>query len=134
VVLRVHRITKGGVSIVAETRYAPGNARSAPAQNGRAALALALLDEVALSKKPLVVAGSEYGSSRGFLAGLDDKDLDAIVEIRPGSKVVLKNRVTSPAVCVRDLLPREDAWTSHEVRFVGAGVPVAYSVAALGEA
>lgn len=133
VVLRVHRITEAGVCTVAEKRYAPGNVGSAPARTGRAALALALLDDLTLSAKPLVVAGSEYGSSRGFLAGLEDRGLDAILEIRPGSKVALNDGVASPAVCVRDLLRCEVAWTSHQVHFVGSSAPVAYSVAALGE-
>lgn len=135
VVLRVHRITKSGVSTIAERRYVPGQKVSALGGNGRrAALGLALLDEAALSARSLVVAGSEYGSSRGFLAGLEDRDLHAIVEIRPGSKVALRDGVVPAAVCVRDLLPREVAWTKHELRFVGSAAPVAYSVAALGEA
>ena len=134
VVLRVHRIAKGGIWTVAEQRYTPGGAGTASVRTGRAGLALALLDGLTMSARPLIVAGSEYGSSRVFLVGLRDRGLDAIVEIRPGTKVVLNGGVASPAVCVRDLLPREVAWTSHGVRFAGSSAPVGYSVAALGEA
>jgi DNA-cytosine methyltransferase len=130
IVVRVHRVTKSGVSTVAEARYTPGNAGSSSAVGGRATVALELIDELPPKRNALIVAGSEYGSSPSFLRGLRERGLIAIVEIRPGAHVLLDGR--SSSIPIRDLLPPDRAWTTQMVRFVGAAAPVAYSVAALG--
>jgi hypothetical protein len=133
VVLRVHRITPAGIWTLAEARYAPGDLAQPPGQPGRSALALGLLDGLRPNRRAVIVAGPDYGAVRGFIEGLEQRGLDAVVGIKPSTRVVLADSRSDAPTPVRDLL-QGAAWTHHQAHFTGSAEPVDYALAVLGQA
>lgn len=85
VLVRAHAIDENGVRVVGSRSYVPGRSR----ENGgllRTDLALELVEQHAASGS-VVVCGSSYGAVPAFLQQLCSTDIDAVVEIRPSTRV-----------------------------------------------
>ena len=110
VTVRVHRLSGDRRSIVARATYEAGSMQS---KNGaRIELIGQLLRRaVARSVKPIIVAGTSYGSAASFLALLCDGSLPFVVQIRPSTQVTLAAR-KGPA------MPASKALSSAEWRQV----------------
>jgi DNA-cytosine methyltransferase len=132
VVLRIHEVTRGGVSTVMETRYLPGRTRAVRAKHVRAALTLSLLDELEPRERSVVVAGPNYGSSAWFRSGLDDRGFEAVLAVKPSVAVTIDESVEPGEHPLRDLLSVEVEWSTHQIRLIGSSDPVDYAVATLG--
>ncbi len=88
VVVRLHIIENNDVVVLAESIYKSGSLKEK--MSSRGAVALKLLDDAKpLPRGGLLVAGTAYGSNRGFLRAVLDRRLNAIVEIRPSLQVEL---------------------------------------------
>lgn len=128
VIIRLHRIGRSGLHVVDERVLRVG----ARALNERADIALAMVDERS-PKDVVVVAGTTYGTNGRFLAGLAERRLDAIVQLRP-STAVLSRGADDPAsrAAVRDLLGSAK-WEPISVALAASdGRQVSHSVARLG--
>jgi DNA-cytosine methyltransferase len=128
VLVRVHRIGMTGLQVVGERSYSVGAGGTAD----RAAIALSLLDRHRL-RDVAVVSGTAYSSNRRFLDGLYDRNLDAVVEIRPSSGITRrwkdgpKSRI--PVASLIDV----STWEAVTVPVAGsASRSILYSVARLG--
>ncbi len=132
VVVRVHRIGRSGIRVAAERSYVTGLLRDSDISQ-RSDLALDLLDGV-FRRGSVVVCGPAYGANPRFLDGLADRGLDAIVEVRPSSRVKLgRSTRGSEPVVVSDLLDRA-RWRSVTVPVAGANErSVTYALAKLGK-
>ena len=130
VVVRVHRITRSGISTVAEARYTPREPARPSKRNGKSGLALSLLDGLSLEKKSVIVAGPGYGNT-GFFTGLTERNLNAVVEIRPGTRVTVGRGGSEESYRIRDLLEYAK-WTRHKARLAGSPEAVNYAVAVIG--
>ena len=86
VIVRLHRISAGGCKVLAERSYRPGTLRERAGEGGKATMALEMIDGVRPRRSGMVVvAGSAFGCNKWFLAGLADRGLDCVVELRPST-------------------------------------------------
>lgn len=130
VLMRVHRIGRAGIRIAAEGLYEPG--RRGAALRQRSDLALELLDGIS-HEGSVVVCGPTYGCSPRFAEGLAARGLDAVVEIRPSSSLLVgHDERARQAVAVSDLL--DDAtWLPLVIPVAGVNdLTVTYAVTRLG--
>ncbi len=117
--VRVHRISATGCEVLAERTYRAGALKRRAKGGGRATVALELIDGLRPSRSGTVVAaGPVYGCNAWFLAGLADRGLDYVVEVRPSSEL---RRTNGPAgdgarAAAVDLL--------RDPRWQGVGLPV----------
>lgn len=115
VTVRVHRLSGDRRSVVARATYEAGSMRS---KNGaRIELVGQLLRRaVARSVKPIIVAGTSYGSAASFLALLCDDSLPFVVQIRPSTQITLAAREGAA-------MPASRALSRAEWRQVTATLP-----------
>lgn len=86
VTVRLHRIDARGCKVLGERTYRAGGLRESVKDGGKASVALELIDSVRLRRGSTVVAaGSAFGCNTRFLAGLADRALDSVVELRPST-------------------------------------------------
>lgn len=91
ITVRVHRINGARKVVAARRAYEAGSMRSR--RSARIAAAASLLRRaVTDGSKPVVVAGTSYGSISGFLAVLCELELPFVVQIRPSTTVSLTGR------------------------------------------
>ena len=128
VLIRLHRLDMTGLQILDERSYSVGSRGT----SDRGAIALSLLD-LYRQDNLAVVSGTTYSSNRRFLDGLYDRNLDAIVEIRPSSGIIRrwKDGLTS-RIPVASLI---DVATWHILKVPVAGSEsrsITYSITRLG--
>lgn len=137
VVVRLHNITGSQAENVAEYEYFPGTLLSEHGASGRAGLALSLLDSWRSShSRPLVLAGTTYGSTRTFVQGVIQRGLPLVAELRPSDHVDLAcgglKRGVIKSVQPRSLL--DDAkWRFYKISSPSTAEPVPYAIARLGQ-
>ena len=135
IVVRLHRICDDRAQLIAELAYPPGSLKHR--SGGRATLALSLLDEIAPSIcRPLIVAGSAYGSNRTFLREVLARKFDLVMEVRPSLRVKLTASVDGPGSKVSSVqvssLFDEATWEEIRVRLPQLGRAEVCRVASLG--
>lgn len=135
VTVRVHRIRAAACEIVAEKTYRPGALKRRAKEGGKAAVALELIDGVRPRPKGTVVAaGPVYGCNVWFLAGLAERDLDYVVEVRPSTKLHSANgpAVNGSRAAAAEFLGSAK-WKGLDILVPGAAAPIEYSTAPLAE-
>lgn len=135
VTVRLHRISSAGWKIVAERTYQPGSLRERSRGGGRATVALELIDRVRLRRSRVVVAtGSAFGCNTSFLAGLLDRGLDCVVEVRPSTQLPRPNQAAENEArsTARELLgvPK---WKKFDLMAPCAVAPLEYWAAPLAD-
>jgi DNA-cytosine methyltransferase len=128
VLLRLHRIGRSGLKIAEERTHVVGRSTHAD----KSAAALEMLDS-RTCREAVVVAGTTYGCSRHFLAGVVEKGLDAVVEIRPSSLVSRRwDDDRDDRVPVSTLIDGAN-WAEYAIPVPGAEEQtIVYSIARLG--
>jgi DNA-cytosine methyltransferase len=127
VLIRLHRIGRSGLMVIDERAYRVGCGEV----NDRAAIALDMLDQCA-TDHAVVVAGTSYGSNRRFLNGLAERNIDAIVEIRPGTRVLGRRDDPGSEISLPSLMDGA-RWACFRVPVAGSPErKVQYSIARLG--
>jgi DNA-cytosine methyltransferase len=130
VLIRAHRIGSKGITVAAERSYVPGF--RGPDTKQRSDLALDLVDRVSCAGS-VVVCGPAYGCSPSFLQGLAARGLDAVVEIRPSSRVAVEQGERPGGVVAASALLDSARWRNVIVPVPGVpGRSVTFAVAALG--
>lgn len=79
VAVRLHEVVDGKTRILGERTYTAGRLRS---RDGKATLALSLIDNVTTTVDTVVVCGAVYGSNQHFLQGLIHRRLPFVAEVR----------------------------------------------------
>jgi DNA-cytosine methyltransferase len=135
VTVRLHRISAGGRKVLAERTYRVGALRERVKDGGKASVALEMIDGVRPRRGGTVVAaGSVFGCNAWFLAGLADRGLDCVVELRPSTPLRRSNQAAEDGVraTARDLLgaPR---WKRFELPAPCAVAPLKYWAAPLAD-
>lgn len=122
VTIRVHKITKSGRRVLAKRWYRPGGLIDHRVKKGKAGLALALLDGVRLRRGTVVAAGPGYGANKVFTAGLVDRGIDFVVELRPSTRVhrIGAQRGGRSIVAAKKLLVRPE-WEKFKLVLPGGG-------------
>jgi hypothetical protein len=88
ITISVHRLNGTGKATLARKTYKSGASRRKRA--ARLEMAAALLAKTAgESPRPIVVAGTSYGSTNAFLQMMADRTLPYVVQIRPSTTVTL---------------------------------------------
>ena len=137
----VRRVLVSGHSIegprfrpIGQRVYTVGQVRRRGETRSRAELALAIVDSALLDSRPkIVVAGSHYGSSAGFLDGLEERGLPYAVELRPGTVMSAASPTASrDSVTAADLVATA-SWTEIHVDSPVARRRVPHSAAELGD-
>ena len=86
--LRVHQIKKDGVEVIAQEIIFPEKYKSGTVHSSKINLALRLIEDINPNpENTIIVANASYGSSEDFIAGLYDKKLEFVVELRPSFKL-----------------------------------------------
>lgn len=94
ITIRIHRIKNGRPTVIAERSYSVGKLPADARANGKAALALELLDSLRLHRsRNVIVAGSAYGCNKQFLDGLVSRGYDFTVELRASTVVQLDKKM-----------------------------------------
>jgi DNA-cytosine methyltransferase len=128
VLIRVHRIGKSGIRITKEGTHIVGAASGTEKAN----TALRLLDQID-SRNTVIVGGTEYGSNSQFLSGLYERDLDAVLEVRPRTRMTRKWGVGISHLVPLSALISTASWQRVEVRIPGTDARrIRYSVTRLG--
>lgn len=131
--IRVHRIRGAQTTVLAEESY--GSKRTSPntRRDGRAGLALQMLDALRLHReRTVVVAGPTYGCSQAFRRGLEERRFDFIVELRPSDLVDHATTQRSRIRRVSDL-NRGAIWAPLDVLVPVANKRIPHQVAMLGQ-
>ena len=129
VLIRLHRIGRSGLMVIDERVHRVGCGE----MNDRAANALDMLDQCA-TDHAVVVAGTSYGRNRRFLSGLAERNIDAVVEIRPRTHVLSRRDDPSSEISLPSLMDAA-RWTCFDVPVAGSPErKVQYSIARLGAA
>ncbi|HEY6344400.1 MAG TPA: DNA cytosine methyltransferase [Bryobacteraceae bacterium] len=135
VTVRLHRINASGCKVLAEKTYRAGALKASVKDGGKASVALELIDSVRLrGGSTVVAAGSAFGCNTRFLAGLADRTLDSVVELRPSSPLRCSNVAvdTGLASTAGELL-RLPKWTRFELTAPCAVGALEYWAALLAE-
>lgn len=128
VLTRAHRIGRKGITVGAERSYLPGLRDHDMKQ--RSDVALDLLDSVSC-KGSVIVCGPSYGCSPSFLHGLVARGLDAVVEIRPSSRVGVRQSGRAGGVVAASALLDRARWQNFTLPVPGiCGRTVIYAVGA----
>ncbi len=135
VTVRVHRIRSAGWEILAEGTYRAGALKRRAKDGGKATVALELIDGIRSRRRGTVItAGPTYGCNASFLAGLADRGLDYVVEVRPSTQLRLANRGASARASVpAGALLKDRKWKGVEVPVPNAAGPLEYRVAPLAD-
>lgn len=135
VTVRLHRINASGCKVLAEKTYRAGALRESVKDGGKASVALELIDSVRLRRGSTVVAaGSAFGCNTRFLAGLADRALASVVELRPGSPLRCSNvAVDSGLASTAGELLGTPKWTRFELTAPCAVGALEYWAAPLAE-
>lgn len=135
VTVRLHRISSAGCEVLAERAYRAGALKKRAKHGGKATVALDLIDSVrGRHHGAVVAAGPVYGCNTWFLAGLAQRGLDFVVEVRPstllrGSDSGSVNGSRTTAV---DFL-RDPRWKALDLNVPGAASPIAYRATLLAD-
>jgi DNA-cytosine methyltransferase len=133
VTVRLHRISRAGCEVLAERAYRAGALKKRAKDGGKATVALQLIDSVcARRSRPVVAAGPVYGSNTWFLAGLAERGLDYVVEVRPSTPVRRSNSRNGDRTAAVDLL-RSPRWTTLELDVPGAACAIEYRAAPVAD-
>lgn len=134
ITVRLHRINGTDCKVLAERSYRAGLLQRRSAQAGKAKVALDLIESISRRAAGVVVAGPVYGCNTRFLAGLAQRDLDYVVEVRPSTPVHSSagagRRAPIPAI---KLLLRQPKWKHIELAVPHAAGLLKYRVAPLGD-
>lgn len=101
----------------------------------RSLLALKLLDAAVQGDRSRyrVVAGPTYGANKQFLGGLTSRGFGFLVEVRPSTRLVRIDGISSgKSVPARSFL-RHAKWQELEARVAGTDVSIPYQAADLGK-
>lgn len=79
--VRLHSVTNASRELLSERQYQAG--KLVAAGGSKASIALRLIDEHTEASNAVVVAGATYGSNRDFVAGLLERGIPFVVEVRP---------------------------------------------------
>ena len=104
ITVRVHRLNGASKLVAALKTYEAGSMRSKP--SARIELATKLVERAANGgrrRRPVVVAGTSYGSAYAFVEMLAERCLPFVVQIRP-STVVQLGRKGRPSVAASEAL------------------------------
>ena len=127
VLIRLHRIGGSGLKVIDERVHRVGCGEL----NNRALIALDMIDRCPAARS-VVVAGTSYGTNNRFLSGLAERNIDAVVEIRPSTQVLTRRDDLSSQVSLPSLMGAAK-WTCFEVPVPGSSHrSVQYSIARLG--
>ncbi len=129
VLLRLHRITSGGVAVVGEKTYSSSSLGKTAESRTKINLALDLLDSVRVrSKESLIVTGTRYGGSQIFTSELLRRGFQWAVELPRSAIVVTKDH--SRGVLARELL-ESAVWKRHKLVSPSSGTRIPYTIAHL---
>lgn len=113
ITVRVHRLNGENKVVVANKTYKAGSMRSR--RSAKLELAAGLIQRAAdREPRPIVVAGTGYGSAPAFLERLGLLDLPFVVEIRPSTVVPLNGR-GRPAAAALEASP-DGKWRKLSAR------------------
>lgn len=135
VVVRLHRISSAGCELLAEQTYRAGALKRRTKDGGKATVALQLLDRVLPRRgRSVVAAGPAYGCNASFLAGLEERGLDYVVEVRPSTRLATANGAASPngRSTVTALLG-DPKWREIALQVPNAATPLEYSAASVAD-
>lgn len=135
VIVRLHSISAGVCKVLAERSYGAGTLSERSGDGGKATMALEMIDGVRPRRSGMVVvAGSAYGCNTWFLAGLADRGLDCVVELRPSTPLRRWDQSSQDGfrATARDLLgtPR---WKKFDLLAPCAVAPLEYWAASLAD-
>lgn len=130
--ISIHRIDSRGCTIISEQSYSPGTLARKFGREGRAGLALKLLDALKISTRTLVVAGPTYGTNADFTAGLSTRGLAYAVEIRPTATARFGRKNAGEKLQPAQQLLVDVRWARANVVVRGAATPEKYCIANLG--
>lgn len=131
ILIRAHIIDPVGIIVAAEHSYLPGLRNHERSQ--RFDLALDLVDAFSCDGS-VVVCGPTYGSNLSFLDGIAARGLDAVVEVRPSSRVVMMHGMQEGRAVAASSLLHGVLWREVSVPVPGgSGRSVTYSLGAIGE-
>ena len=93
--------------------------------------ALEVIDHCNLNlfERPIIVSSTQYGCKTSFIQGLEKRELNFCVKIRPSTKLLLVNGQKVKAI---DLIDRIEDWEVIEIIEPKTGRKLKYSVADLG--
>ena len=116
--VRLHTITGEGARIAAEESYVPG---SLGGRGGKASVALGLLGRPGVFRgRPILAVGSTYGSNRSFVRSIAGRQIDAVLELRPGHRIApTGNRSETPNWVAISTLLEEAAWQEKSIDLPG---------------
>jgi DNA-cytosine methyltransferase len=134
VVVRVHRISRDGVAILAEAAYSPGGLPRHTKRAGKGGIALGLLDRIGPASDAVVVGGPEYGCNQWFVEGVLGRGLSLVAELRPKSLVAANSDLSanSHLTDASKLLDHAEWREYHGPATGGASEFIRFAVAALG--
>jgi len=133
VTIRLHRISASGWRVLAERTYRAGALRKRSKKGGKAAVALKLIDGVRIRQGTVVAAGSAFGCHANFLAGLADRGIPCVVEIRPSTKLRRATPRNSGKATTAKKLLRLAAWRKFNLASPFAVAPLKYWAAQLAD-
>lgn len=135
VVVRIHRVFERVAAELGSTQYRPKHLRKGHGVLVRSELALSLVDLYRRKNaRPLVLAGTTYGSNARFLDGVIERGFPFIAEVRPSEVVDFVPDGRSDAtrkVVVGSLLAKAE-WQRHRITCPNASTPMPYKIAKLG--
>jgi DNA-cytosine methyltransferase len=134
VLVRVHRISRDGVAVLAEESYAPGELPRLARRAGKGGIALDLLDRIGPASEAVVVGGPDYGCNQWFVKGELASGLAVVAELRPKTLVVMNGDPSSSGdLMVASKLLHHAEWRDYQTPNVGgADESISFAVAALG--
>ncbi len=133
VTITLHRILPGGRRVVATEAYQLGKLPNTSKKGGKAAVALRLIDaEGRPPQRKVVAAGPTYGCNDWFLEMLAERGIDYVVEVRPGTKIRLKDHASGARVTPRRLL-RNATWSTLRLPIPGSADSLSYAATHLAE-
>lgn len=135
VAVRLHRISSAGCKLLAEQTYQPGALKRRTKGGGKATVALQLIDGVLPRRgRSVVAAGPAYGCNASFLAGLAERGLDYVVEVRPSTRLATANGAANPdARSTVAALLGDSKWREIVLQVPHAATPIEYSAAPVAD-
>jgi len=135
IVVRMHRILNGQWKKIAGEVQVPKAAKRGGGKEGRSEAALTMLKKNRRRKGSIVVAGTSYGGSAGFIEALTKEEIDFAVEVRPSTSIECIGCAEGQELrraTASDLLANAE-WRNAEVTPPGGKSSVRYTVADLAE-
>lgn len=135
VVVRIHRVIDHAAAELGKKSYRPRRLKKGHGVRVRSDLALSLLDvHRRKNARPLVLAGTNYGSNGSFLKGVIERGFPFIVEVRPSELVELvpDGRSAASIEVPAGSLLADAEWRKHRIASPNARAPMLYKIAKLG--